>query len=202
MSTAKRKIAPNYDPYRVLGIEVGSSDGAIDKAFKKLALKWHPDKNPNNKDEAQKHFIEIYKAYEFLKDKVQKTEFDSAAVAKKKRAEYESHRKATSSTKRQHFLEKLHAKEKAHETKEAPAKSTKRSADEEALLRQFRREGAQLLKRMAEEQAAAEQEARLKEHERRQREHAEAATKHHPHANLYNMSLDDLDELEKQILNP
>ena len=37
-------------------------------SYRKLALRWHPDKNPNNKEEAEKKFKEISEAYEVLSD--------------------------------------------------------------------------------------------------------------------------------------
>lgn len=200
MSTTKRKIDANYDPYKILGIETTSTDKEIDKAYKKLALKWHPDKNADNLAEAQKRFVEIYKAYEFLKDKTQKTEFDELSAAKKKRAAYDNQRKAASSAKRQHFLDKLSEKEKAFEARQTSATSSK-SNDDEILLRRLRKEGAQLLKRMAEERELAEKEARVREILRQQKEEEESTKANaHPHAHLYNMSLDDLSAFEDEVL--
>jgi DnaJ-class molecular chaperone len=39
------------DYYATLGISSSASDSEIKKAFRGLAMKWHPDKNPNNKEE-------------------------------------------------------------------------------------------------------------------------------------------------------
>jgi len=47
----------NY--YDVLGVPKGAQDAEIRKAFRKLALKWHPDKNPDILEEASKKFQEI-----------------------------------------------------------------------------------------------------------------------------------------------
>ena len=50
--------------YEVLGVERTSSNDEIRSAYRKLALKWHPDKNPNNKKEAEAKFKQISEAYE------------------------------------------------------------------------------------------------------------------------------------------
>lgn len=56
------------DYYRVLEVTRTASDGEIKKAYRKLALKWHPDKNPSNLDESNRKFREISEAYEVLSD--------------------------------------------------------------------------------------------------------------------------------------
>ena len=53
-----------------------ADDRAIKKAFRKLSIQWHPDKNPDNKEEAQEKFKEIAAAYTVLSDAEQRKIFD------------------------------------------------------------------------------------------------------------------------------
>lgn len=64
------------DLYNILGINKNSSHDEIKKAYKKLAIKWHPDKNPNNVEEATSKFKEITEAYEILSDDKKKQIYD------------------------------------------------------------------------------------------------------------------------------
>ncbi|KAG2768664.1 hypothetical protein JG687_00013723 [Phytophthora cactorum] len=64
------------DYYATLNVAKGATDDELRKAYRKLALKWHPDKNPNNSDEAQKKFQEIGEAYEVLSDKKKREIYD------------------------------------------------------------------------------------------------------------------------------
>ncbi|XP_008296367.1 dnaJ homolog subfamily B member 2 [Stegastes partitus] len=64
------------DYYTILGVPRTASQDDIKKAYRKLALKWHPDKNPDNKDEAERKFKELAEAYEVLSDKSKRDEYD------------------------------------------------------------------------------------------------------------------------------
>lgn len=63
------------DYYEVLGLAKGASADDIKKAYRKLAMKYHPDQNQNNKD-AEKHFKEVSEAYEVLKDDQKRAAYD------------------------------------------------------------------------------------------------------------------------------
>jgi len=56
------------DYYVVLGLSKGCSESEIKKAYRKLAVKWHPDKNPDNQDLAAETFKKIGEAYAVLSD--------------------------------------------------------------------------------------------------------------------------------------
>ncbi len=64
------------DYYKILGVGKQASEDELKKAYRKLAVKWHPDKNPTNKDFAEKKFKEISEAYDVLKDKEKRSLYD------------------------------------------------------------------------------------------------------------------------------
>ncbi len=66
---------PSKDYYQILGLAKNASLDEIKRAFRKLAVKYHPDKNPGNK-EAEEKFKEINEAYAVLSDPDKKAQYD------------------------------------------------------------------------------------------------------------------------------
>jgi molecular chaperone DnaJ len=63
------------DYYEVLGVERGASDSDVKSAYRKLAMKFHPDRNPGDED-AEHRFKELSEAYEVLKDGDRRAAYD------------------------------------------------------------------------------------------------------------------------------
>ncbi|RAL45302.1 unnamed protein product [Cuscuta campestris] len=64
------------DYYKILGVDRNAKDDDLKKAYRKLAMKWHPDKNPTNKKEAEAKFKQISEAYDVLSDPQKRTVYD------------------------------------------------------------------------------------------------------------------------------
>lgn len=69
-------MSAKRDYYEVLGVDRNASDAEIKKAYKKMMLKHHPDRNPNNREEAEEKSKEINEAYDVLKDPQKKARYD------------------------------------------------------------------------------------------------------------------------------
>ena len=69
-------MAEKRDYYEVLGVSRDATDDQLKKAYRKLAKKYHPDANPNNKEEAEKKFKEVNEAYETLSDAQKRRMYD------------------------------------------------------------------------------------------------------------------------------
>ncbi len=67
-------VTKNY--YEVLGVKRSASDADIKKAYRRLAMKYHPDRNPGKEKEATEHFKEINEAYGILGDAEKRQQYD------------------------------------------------------------------------------------------------------------------------------
>lgn len=70
----KQSKEKNY--YKILGVSRGADKKAIKKAYRKLALDWHPDKNTEDTEKAEKMFQDISEAYEVLSDDEMRAKYD------------------------------------------------------------------------------------------------------------------------------
>ena len=63
------------DYYEILGVQRTATDAEMKASYRKLAMKWHPDRNPGDKD-CEAHFKEINEAYDVLKDDQKRAAYD------------------------------------------------------------------------------------------------------------------------------
>ncbi|MCR4593045.1 MAG: molecular chaperone DnaJ [Bacteroidaceae bacterium] len=73
-------MAEKRDYYEVLGVSKNASDAEIKSAYKKMAIKYHPDRNPGNK-EAEEKFKEAAEAYDVLRDPQKRQQYDQFGFA-------------------------------------------------------------------------------------------------------------------------
>ncbi|HAT86667.1 MAG TPA: molecular chaperone DnaJ, partial [Rhizobiales bacterium] len=67
------------DPYSVLGVSTGADEREIKSAFRKLAMKYHPDQNQGD-PAAQEKFAQINQAYEIIGDKDKRARYDRGEI--------------------------------------------------------------------------------------------------------------------------
>lgn len=78
------------DYYAILGISKDASETDVKKAFRSLAMKWHPDKNPDNKEAAEIKFKEISEAHDILSDAEKRAKYDQFGICDGEGPQYEN----------------------------------------------------------------------------------------------------------------
>lgn len=76
MEFPETEILNCKNPYIILGMEIHASQEEIKRAYRSLALKWHPDRNDMDKKLCHEMFIKVAWAYEILKDPEKKRQYD------------------------------------------------------------------------------------------------------------------------------
>ena len=109
-----------------LGVSVDSSDDAVRAAQKKLMREWHPDKHPDNIDEATRRFTEVQASHDLLVSVAHKTRSHALRTAKRKVA-----RTAQRSARREAAREQQAADERAAAEREAEADAERSAASAE-----------------------------------------------------------------------
>eukprot|EP00960_Hanusia_phi_P030037 748346-Hanusia_phi.AAC.2 len=84
MSACAGKLVQGRDHYATLGVEQGCKEKEISRAYRKLAMMWHPDKCTD--PEAKRKFTEIAEAYEILKDSRKREAYDRSLRGKGREA--------------------------------------------------------------------------------------------------------------------
>ncbi|CAI2353565.1 unnamed protein product [Caenorhabditis sp. 36 PRJEB53466] len=166
-------LKPGANPYKILLLEKGCTEKDIQKAYRAQCLKWHPDKNLDNKEEASLRFIEAKDAFEFLYDKEKREVYDKGEERIRVAEEKQKQRMEKADGHRKKLIEDLEKREKDFNDGKRPAngpipaaqqakkkKTAEANIREEmdAIRRQLEKEANDEVKRQQEMMKAAKKE--------------------------------------------
>jgi curved DNA-binding protein CbpA len=114
-------VRPNF--YGVLGVPSDATSSQIKKAYRMLALRWHPDKNLGNPNEAAKKFKAINEANEVLSDPEERRRYDAFLIEEERRSEARARRAEAEARREAEKRDRAEARHKAQE--EAKAESVR-----------------------------------------------------------------------------
>ncbi|VDK42202.1 unnamed protein product [Anisakis simplex] len=135
----------DFNPYEVLGVDEKSTDAEIVKAFRKAALKWHPDKNPDRKQQAEDMFLKISRALELLTDAAARAAYDGVCAARTARKIFVQRREQRETENRRRLREELERREAQAFSSQQDEKLAEAKLQKE--VERLRKEGSDMLRR-------------------------------------------------------
>ena len=153
----KKSNFPEKDPYEVLGIQSGASDAEIAKAYRKLALQLHPDKQQGlttdlEKRQAEDKFQEIQQARSFLLDaehEKDRRNYEVKRASEQMRRQADAARERKMSEKRKHMRDELKRQEEAamgstQQQHQQHKRRRQHDSQQQRVVNELRKQGAEL----------------------------------------------------------
>lgn len=172
MSNKLKDFVPETDPYDVLGVDLTATEADITKAYRKLALKLHPDKqsDPSQAEKTAIEFHKVQQARAFLLDAEYaeaRTKYQSRAASMRARKQADAAREQTMSVNRKRMREELKRQEEEAGEKETTSRSKTKQAER---VDDLRREGSRMRDAYAGKQAEEESKRESKQLKKEKRD--------------------------------
>jgi DnaJ family protein C protein 17 len=175
MPSSSDKLIPSQDPYEVLGVPFNATETEVKKAYRKLALKYHPDKQQQQQqgdnhaasaEEISKKFHDIKEARSFLLDADHaeaRRKFNAKRESDRLRQQTEAVREKNMSERRKRLREELKEKEASAIRQTQSKKQQRKQNNEDDIVNRLRKEGRRKKEEYAERDAQKKEDDEIKE---------------------------------------